>query len=173
MPNTFTLINAVTVGSGGASSIDFSSIPSTYTDLAIYLSGRTTSNAGQNWSVTRGTFNGSSSNWSYRGLYGDGSSASSSSNASSSEFGSGNSSLTTANSFGSIFIYIPNYNSSNNKSVSVDFVTETNATTALSGLIANLWSNTAAITSIGLPMNAAYGLWAQYTTAYLYGIVSS
>jgi len=170
MANTFELIASSTVGAGGAASIDFTSIPSTYTDLAIYVSGRTTSNAGQNWAPIRGTFNGSSSSWSYRGLYGDGSSASSGNSGSSSEFGDVSSSLTTSNTFGNLFIYIPNCNSSTNKSVSVDFISETNATTALSGLIANLWSNTAAITSIGLPMNAAYGLWAQYSTAYLYGV---
>jgi hypothetical protein len=35
MPNTFELIAAVTVGSGGAANIEFTSIPSTYTHLQI------------------------------------------------------------------------------------------------------------------------------------------
>jgi hypothetical protein len=170
MPDTFTLIASSTVGAGGAASIDFTSIPSTYTDLCLMFSGRTTSNAGQNWSVTRATFNGSSANWNYRGLYGDGASASSGNSASLSEFGFGSSSLTTANTFGSTSIYIPNYAGSAAKSVSVDSVTEHNGTTALMGMIANLWNVTSAITSISLPMNAAYGVWAQHTTAYLYGV---
>ena len=37
---TFTKIASATVGSGGASSIEFTSIPSTYTDLVIKLSMR-------------------------------------------------------------------------------------------------------------------------------------
>ena len=38
MAVTFTQIASVTVGSGGAASIDFTSIPSTYTDLCIKTS---------------------------------------------------------------------------------------------------------------------------------------
>ena len=43
MANTFEQITTVTVGSGGASSIDFTSIPQTYTDLVIKTSARNTS----------------------------------------------------------------------------------------------------------------------------------
>jgi hypothetical protein len=32
---TYTLINSVTVGSGGAANIEFTSIPATYTDLNL------------------------------------------------------------------------------------------------------------------------------------------
>jgi hypothetical protein len=42
MANTFTLIASSTVGSGGAASIDFTSISSTYTDLVVKLSLRNT-----------------------------------------------------------------------------------------------------------------------------------
>ena len=42
MPTTFTKIASVSVGAGGASSIDFTSIPSTYTDLVVKVSYRTT-----------------------------------------------------------------------------------------------------------------------------------
>ena len=40
MANTFVLLASTTVGSGGASSIDFTSIPATYTDLVVKVSGR-------------------------------------------------------------------------------------------------------------------------------------
>lgn len=173
MANTFELISSTVVGAGGAASIDFTSIPSTYTDLQIFFSGRTTSNAGQTWAPVRPTFNGSSSTWSYIGLYGDGSSASSSGNASSSEFGQNSSSLSTANTFSSTVIYIPNYAGANAKSSSADSVSENNAASALSGLLADLWNTTSAITSISLQVPSAYGLWAQYSTAYLYGIKNS
>jgi hypothetical protein len=173
MPNTMTLIASSTVGAGGAASIDFTSIPQTYTDLQIFFSGRTTSNAGQTWAPVRPTFNGSSATWSYRGLYGDGSSGSSSENTSSSEFGQNSSSLSTANTFSSTVVYIPNYTGSTAKSSSTDSVSENNATSALASLIADLWNTTSAITSISLAVPSAYGLWAQYSTAYLYGISKS
>ena len=38
---TMVKLQTVTVGSGGASSIDFTNIPQTYTDLKIVLSART------------------------------------------------------------------------------------------------------------------------------------
>ena len=42
MPDTFSKITTVTVGSGGAANITFSSIPQVYTDLCIKISARTT-----------------------------------------------------------------------------------------------------------------------------------
>jgi hypothetical protein len=38
--NTYTLISSVTVGSGGAANMGFTSIPATYTDLLVKLSAR-------------------------------------------------------------------------------------------------------------------------------------
>jgi len=170
MANTFILIASSTVGAGGAASIDFTSIPSTYTDLVILYSGRSTSNAGQTWAPIRATFNGSSSTWSNRAIYGDGSSASSGNSSSLSEFGQASSSLSTSSTFSNGSIYIPNYAGSTNKSSSTDAVSENNGTSALASLTADLWSTTSAITSISLQIPSAYGLFAQYSTAYLYGV---
>ena len=168
MATTYEAIATVTVGSGGAASIDFSSIPATYTDLVVKLSARNTTANG----LVYFSFNGSTSSRSSRLLYGDGSS-----------FGSVtydntdpramimNESGYTASSFGSGEMYIPNYAGSNNKSFSADSVQETNATLAYSYLMAGLWSNTAAITSITLTPNS--GNFAQYSSATLYGIKNS
>ena len=46
--NTLVKIQTVTVGSGGASSIDFTSIPQTYTDLCLVYSARLTT-TDTNW----------------------------------------------------------------------------------------------------------------------------
>jgi hypothetical protein len=54
----------------------------------------------------------------------------------------------TANSFGNGEIYIPNYTSSVAKSVSLNGSTEQNNTTSYNSVVAGLWNNTAAITSI-------------------------
>jgi hypothetical protein len=174
MPNTFTLIASSTVGSGGAANIEFTSIPGTYTDLKIVASIRLNT-AGVQPDGFGFRFNSDSgANYSQRQLFGDGSSAGSSQNTGLT-FGYGGP-LTgtgaTASTFGSLELYIPNYTASVNKSVSVDRVTENNGTAADAGFNANLWSNTAAITSIRLfDFNGNNFL--QYSTAYLYGIKNS
>lgn len=168
MPDTFIKIASVTVGSGGASGIDFTSIPSTYTDLVIKLSLRgTTASAVVGAAIA---FNGSTSNFSYRLLYGTGSSALSLI-ASSGSFGDANASTSTASTFSNQEVYLPNYAGSNNKSFSVDAIQEDNTTTAYAELLAGLWSNTSAITSILIQPTS--GNWAQHSTATLYGIKNS
>ena len=167
MANTYTLISSVTVGSGGAASVGFTSIPATYTDLIIKLSARlTTSPESSPWSSVYVSLNGSSSNFTYRLLYGSGSAAASQSGTT--QIAWVDSSDATASTFGNAEIYIANYAGSNYKSISTDFVTENNSSAALMGLNATLWSNTAAITSFAVA--PASGNFTQYSTAYLYGI---
>jgi len=167
MPNTFTLIASSTVGSGGATDITFSSIPQTYTDLCVKYSVRF--NNASPFANTVLRLNGNTSSYTMIRLYGDGSSASSYSNTDIFDVADGN--TATANTFNSAEFYIPNYTGSTNKSTSGDAVMEQNSSTAQQLLTAGLWSNTAAITSLSLS-NAGYNL-VQYSTAYLYGIVSS
>jgi hypothetical protein len=167
MATTYTLISSVTVGSGGAATISFTSIPSTYTDICIMASMR--SLGSQAGFYIRP--NGSTSNLSARKLYGDGASAASNTSASTIFSFGINYSGNTASTFSNVSIYIPNYASSNYKSISVDGVNETNATEAFSNFVAGLWSDTTAISSMTLlPESNSF---AEYTTAYLYGISSS
>lgn len=169
MANTYVAIATVTVGSGGAANIEFTSIPATYTDLVLKLSARgtdTTGNAGQ---VAYLKPNGSTSNLSRILLFGNGSTAGSGTGTDSAIYV--NPSDYTASTFGNTEIYICNYAGSTNKSISSDSVNENNATAANAGLFASLWSNTAAITSITLTINS--GNFAQYSTATLYGIKNS
>jgi hypothetical protein len=167
MANTYEAIATVTVGSGGAANIEFTSIPATYTDLCIMYSLRDT--VAQDVNNILLTINGTSSGYSERSLYGDGSAASSGnrSNVNIALFYC-NSASATSNTFNNGSTYIPNYAGSNNKSISTDSVTENNATTAFAGLNGALWSNSAAITSIKFASNG--GTWVQYSTATLYGI---
>ena len=70
--NTLTKIQTVTVGSGGASSITFSSIPSTYTDLCLKYSIRTSSNTLSTvYDYGHLEINGNTSSLSIRQLYGE------------------------------------------------------------------------------------------------------
>jgi len=168
MANTFELIASSTVGVTPVTSIDFTSIPSTYTDLQILLSARTSNPAGSSQAYI--SFNGSTSGFSSRFLNGNGATATSSTLA---QFiGQIDSAGYTANTFANTSVYIPNYAGSTNKSYSADSVAETNAATAESGLIAGLWSNTAAIGSISITTGATL-TFLQYTTAYLYGVKNS
>jgi len=168
MATTYTLISSVTVGSGGAASIDFTSIPSTYTDLLVSMSLRS-AGTGVSTRYASVTFNSNTSSYTYRRLYGNGSNAGSD-NGSLRIIGTINGSTTTANTFSNLQLYIPNYAGSNNKSYSCESAEENNATGAELDMIAGLWSNTAAITSIKLESDQGSFNFAQYSTAYLYGI---
>ena len=57
MALTFSAIATVTVGSGGTANIEFTSIPSTYTDLKLMLSGRTSNNDSLHYGPNYITFN--------------------------------------------------------------------------------------------------------------------
>ena len=170
MANTFVKIASVTVGSGGASSIDFTSIPSTYTDLVVLSSLRTTRNTGDAASISI-TFNGSTSSRTSRILYGNGSSVYSYTDTILEGGFADQNTGNTANTFSNHQYYIPNYAGSNNKSLSIDSAHENNATNAYALLNAALWSNSAAITSIKLE-NTGFNF-VQYSTATLYGIKNS
>ena len=175
MANTFKKIQTVTVGAGGAASIDFTSIPQTYTDLKLVMSTRT------NLTATRDdfqlTFNGVTSGYSRKRILAYDANLVASDQASSQTSFTPNTSDNgaTASVFGSLEIYIPNYTSANNKSFSTDNTSETNlsaGTRNFMSLSAGLWSNSAAITSIKFVTDNGSNL-AQYSTATLYGIKSS
>jgi hypothetical protein len=160
-----TLISSVTVGAGGAANITFSSIPGTYTDLVVVYSGRSSGND-TDFQIR---FNGSTTGYTVRYLAGSGSSAYSGNLTAYSLTAQVSWSATTANTFGSTIITIPNYAGSTNKSWSADSVSENNASTAYQTLYAGVWANTSAITSITLQDIGADNH-AQYSTAYLYGL---
>jgi hypothetical protein len=164
--SAWTVIAHTELGSA-QTSIEFSSIPATYTDLVCVLSTRTANAAiGE---VINILFNGSSSNISARLLYGAGS-GSPVSSTSTSNMGFTSGADATASTFGNAIIYIPNYAGSTNKSFSADSVSENNATTAYQVLIAGLWSQTTAINSLTFdPGNNAN--FVQYSSATLYGIL--
>jgi hypothetical protein len=169
MANTLVLIERITVGAAGASSVTFNNIPQTgYTDLVLKHSNRLSGNA-NNYAIQ---FNGSSASaYSDKVLIGNGSTASSGSDATNGVgiYGLTNENSYTANTFTSGEIYIPNYTSSNYKSTSSDDVQESNAAGVFSYLSAGLWSNTSAITSITITPTSSNSF-AQYSTFYLYGV---
>ncbi len=167
MATTFELISAVTVGAGGAASIDFTSIPSTYTDLCLKLSSRAATGGAVDVLIQFNT-DSTSGNYSQRQLQGSGS-GTPSSGTGNQQSATSDGSSDTASTFANSEIYIPNYLSSAQKSFSTDSITENNATAAYITLRAGLWTGTAAINAIKLTHNGGANF-AQYSTAYLYGV---
>jgi hypothetical protein len=167
MAFTYSKLAEVTVGSGGASSIDFNNIPQNYNDLIVKLSGR--SNAASLVAQAEIRFNSNASQiYSDKKLRGNGTAASSAS-------GNSNNSIhlilcpaanSTASTFCNVEVYIPNYTSSNSKSVSIDSVGENNATEAYQWLVAGIWPVSTTISSISLLLAD----FVQYSTATLYGV---
>ena len=169
MATTLSLIAKQTVGSGGASSVTFSNIPQTYTDLKVVLSGRVDyADTQSNCSVS---INGSTSSFSGKLLYGYGSGVGSSSRSDNLNVFLVDGANATSSTFSNCELYFPNYTSSNYKSFSAETATENNGTTALLQMNAELWSNTAAITSITL--TSQNGNFVEFSTFYLYGISNS
>ena len=170
MANTYELINSTTVGAGTTPIIEFTSIPGTYTDLKLVLSLR--SNQATTTDAANMTFNDSATDYSGKYIQ-----VSSDNSVVSGSFGSTEISPcfidvadSTANTFSTSEIYIPNYAGSDYKSMSAESAQENNSTgNAYKRISAGLWSNTAAITSIKftLVLGTSY---IQYSTAYLYGV---
>lgn len=159
-----------------ASSVTFSSIPQTgYTDLKIVSSARIASAA---TTVFLAQFNGDTTGANYaatRYLEGSGSSASSSTNTPSvAGIWAGNVCLSTdtASTFANSEMYIPNaFVSGVKKSISVDAVSENNATTTYADLSASLWNGTAAINQIKLVLTGSASF-VSGSTFSLYGIAA-
>jgi hypothetical protein len=165
---TFIKIASVTVGSGGASTITFSSIPQTYTDLCMKLSIRgLASNTNEAYYIN---VNGTGYGGTRRAIYGTGSNAGTET-ASNIRWDYFSDSAATSNTFGSGDLYIPNYTGSNNKSMSMEGVAEGNTSGMFMAMTAALWSSTSAITSLSL--EGLNGNIAQHSTAVLYGINKS
>lgn len=179
MPANYVLLEKVVVGATPVSSITFSSIPQTgYTDLVIKTSTRQTANTNREPFFLR--FNGSTTNYSSRMIQGEGGTGSAASYTNvfgitnGLPLGASPTAGQTASTFSSGEFYIPNYTSSNFKSVSADNSSETNTTTDFQWaewLTAGLWSDTAAITSISIfAYTPSSDTFAQGSSFYLYGV---
>jgi hypothetical protein len=169
------LIQSVTVGSGGAASIELGAggtIPTTYTDLVILTSFRS---AGTNAEDVYLQFNGDTgSNYSFRRLYGAGSGSGQSDGVSGAATAGRASRATggsyTSNTFSNDSIYIPNYRSSLAKTITIDTVEENNATASYQMVYATSWSGTTPIISIKLQILSGQNF-AQNSSVSLYGVL--
>ena len=163
---SMTVIEHIELASA-ASSITFSSIAADFTDLYLVTSLRTTS-ADTAWNDAFLRPNSATTNLSARALYGTGSSAASFSVSDIRLYA--NAGASTSNTWSNSSIYLPNYAGSSNKSVSIDSVSENNSTTAIQAILAGLWSQTTAISSLEIVSGA--GNFAIGSSATLFGITA-
>lgn len=170
MATTYTLIGKQTVGAAGTTSVVFSNIPQTYTDLLVKMSART--NDAGNYNDVDMDFNGESSRQ-WRGLYAVTTSAASSSSTSFNIIGPANGAGSTASTFSNSETYIPNYTSTGVKSLSSDGVAENvSSSNWNTSFAANTITNSAAVTSITITPFSGNSF-QQYSTFYLYGVSNS
>ena len=148
------LIESKTLGTAQAS-IEFTSIPQDGTDLVVLCSTRGNVDDGSTGQIIFIAFNTvGDTNLSGRFLIGVGSGSGIS--GALRPFAYQSSSNFTANTFSNSQFYISNYAGSTNKSISIDGVSENNGTTSYQGIMAGLWSNSAAINSIQLTTGSQF-----------------
>jgi hypothetical protein len=162
------LAPAQTIGAGGATSVTFSSIPQTYTDLYILCSART-NRTGYNTDRITAKFNTVTTNTTYQEVQGGivfGTNAAKETNQG---FGVGHS--TTADAAASIFgisdCYIAGYSTANWKLGNENAANMNTDGNGFMYVSYSKWENSSAITSVELTSTNS---WRQYSTFYLYGI---
>jgi hypothetical protein len=172
MPNTYSLISS-NVLTTTATSVTFSAIPSAYTDLLLMVSARTDESA-TNTTMKVTLNNDTAGNYSSTSLRtNNGTSVASGRDTAVPYLNQYliNAGTSTANTFGSLELYLPSYTATQKKPVGVFFVRENNTTAADVYANANLWQGTAAVTSIEL--NANSNNFVSGSSFYLYGIKKS
>jgi hypothetical protein len=163
--NTYEAIATQTLGSAAAS-VTFSSIPSTYTDLVLIISGRVSATSGNN--VSGLVFNGdSASNYSMTRLTGDGSSAASDRTATS-YAGWCFIANSTSSELTPVIYNIQNYSNTTTHKTTIG---RGSAASSLVSAVVSTWRNTAAINSIQVVQSST--TWVANSTFSLYGIASA
>jgi hypothetical protein len=158
MPSTYEPIATTTLGTA-STTITFSSIPATYTDLRLVLTGRT--NAGGGNVVTTRFNSDTATNYSWTYVSGNGTTASSARTTSATSISTGLY-LTNDANISTGFVDIFSYAGSTNKTVLLQAINQSFVRNTVA-----MWRSTSAITSITLTSTNAMEIG---TTATLYGI---
>jgi hypothetical protein len=173
MPATYQLISS-NVLTSNQSSVTFSTIPSTYTDLVIQASLRTDA-SGVVYDSINLTMNGSSSAvYSRTYIRGTGAAATSANGSNNTFFTSDrigvNGATATSSTFGTLELYILSYTASQNKPFGLVGAGETNlASTVYLGASAGLWRDNSTITSLTFVPQTGTAF-VSGSSFYLYGI---
>jgi hypothetical protein len=158
-------IATTTVGAGGATTVTFSSIPSTYTHLQLRCF---INNAGGNISTNMQFNSDTGANYAKHIISGDGSSVSTAGSASVTSMTFQMYSGNTANNYSGTIIDILDYSNTNkNKTVRGLSGWDNNGSGSIV-LGSGLWMNTAAVSTISIGLGGSN--WTQYSSFALYGI---
>ena len=159
MPATYEPISTQTVSGTSTSTITFSSIPQTYTDLVLVINGQTSANVDIFMRLNSDT----ASNYSYTTLRGNGSAASSARVSNATSFG-----IVSGDPSSSFSTYITNIFNYTNATTFKTTTTRTN-TNDRTGAIIGLWRATpAAVTTVQVRVDSGYFI--AGSTFTLYGI---
>jgi dihydroorotate dehydrogenase len=163
----FESIATVTVGSGGAASIEFTSIPATFAHLQIRMINRVDDTS----FVTGMTFNNvGGTSYANHLLYGTGSSATAEAATSGASFVAITTSISTngADQFAANVIDILDYASTTKNTTARSLIGRDHNGSGLVGIASGLFNNTAAVSSIKITPST--GNFVEHSTAALYGI---
>lgn len=169
--NSFESIATVSVGSGGSSSIDFTSIPGTYSHLQIRGIART-NRSDANFDALLITFNSDTgSNYSDHYLFGDGSAAyaDGTANRASIRLYYATTGNATASVFGASIVDILDYSNTNKYKTTRTLIGYDLNGSGTITLNSGSWRSTNAITSIQIKPNSGTSF-NQYSHFALYGI---
>ena len=170
MNETMTKIKTITAtGTGGT--VTFSNIPQGYTDLILKISARSDRPSIFN-DYMNISFNGNTTGYTSRIMYGTGTSVASYTETSASApryLAELPASTATTSVFGSVEVSILNYTSSNYKNFHAEGVLEHSTSAAVLSLVTGYWSNNSSITSITIGLGVGTNFLAN-STFTLYGI---
>jgi hypothetical protein len=171
--NSYESISTVTVGSGGQSSITFSSIPSTYKHLQVRAIGRSVAaDTSFGYDMTC-FFNGDSTLGNYYNhyMFGNGSSVGAGTNVNNAIFGGVFGAGSSANTFSTMIMDFLDYSSTSKTKVGrlLEGFDSGGGSTNLVMIQSTLWNNTSAISSLTFNVRSGTGF-GQYSSFALYGI---
>jgi hypothetical protein len=168
--SSFESIATATVGSGGTTTVTFSSIPSTYTHLQLRFIARA-NYAGNMFSGAMRYNSDSGANYSWHAIYGSGNTSVVAYGVTgyTYDYSINVMGTNTSNTFGSNVVDILDYKNTNKfKTIRTLTGGDGNGSGSV-GLMSTLWQSTAAINSISIS-TAGYGDFLQYSHFALYGI---
>lgn len=170
------LIERINVGSAGASSVTFSSIPQTFKHLQLRLFTRTSATGSESWQsmVFASSYNSGATGYTDHILYGTGTSAIATNELLANRINFGTTAGNGANTsvFGSGIIDILDYANTNKYKTVRLFDGYDNNGSGLIALRSGLWQSSTAISTITFaPENFGGVTYKQYSSFALYGVV--
>lgn len=169
MPKTYIPIATTTLTST-STNVEFTNIPSGYTDLVLVGYLQNNNNADSNQSVYL-QFNGDTgTNYSKTWVSGNGSVAASTRQSSTATAYIGNTHPLTSSGWGSFIYNIMNYSNTTTNKTAIGRVNNTNSATFGSVM---LWRNTAAITQINIKIENTANAWSIGSVFTIYGILAA